>query len=145
MRRSALALSLALSIVYLVIAVLITTAASFKGMCGDGDFRPSCGMFVFGIALYGAIAIGASTTFLTLAAVVFRRRASQLLKIGSLLYTGALLSFVLPVMAADNKFAGAIVALAVFPLSLILLAAASMCFVLWVGRWVQTRFPTPRI
>src|SRR5260370_15698427 len=145
MRRSAPALSLAFSMVYLVIAISIPTAASFKGMCGDGDFRPSCGMFTFGIALYGAIAIGTAPTFLTFAAVVFRRRAPQLLKIGSVFYIVALLSFVLPVMTADNKFVGAIVVMEVFPFSLILLAAASMCFVLWVGRWAQTRCATRQI
>ena len=137
MRRSAPVLSLAFCIVYLVIAVLITRGASSKGMCGEGDLLPPCNMFTFAVAVYGVIAIGAVTTLLTLAAVFFRRRVPQLLKTGSILYLVALLSLVLPVMLAGNRLGGAILLMMVLPFSLLLLAAASICFVLWLGRAVN--------
>lgn len=114
-------------------AVLIAAAASFRGMCGDGDFRPPCGMFAFGVALYGVLAIGAVTTLVTMAAVLLRRGFPPLLKVSSILYALTLTSFALPVRAAGNKFAGAIVVMMVAPISLLLLAAASVCFVLWIG------------
>jgi hypothetical protein len=133
MRRSVPLLSSAFCLGYLLSAVLIAAAASFRGMCGDGDFRPSCGMFAFGVALYGVLAIGAVTTIVTVVAIVLRRGFPQLLKVSSILYTLALAWFVLPVRAAGNKFAGAIVVMMAAPFSLLLLAAASACFVRWIG------------
>lgn len=131
--------SLAYCVVYLAIVALIATAASSKGMCGDGDFRPSCGMFAFGVALYGALAIGAISTITVLVGIVVRRRVSLLLKSSAILYVSALLSLVLPVWAAaGSKLAGAIVVMAVLPVSLVLLSAALICIVLWAGRaWAR--------
>src|SRR5437016_4929626 len=108
-------------------------------MCGDGDLRPPCGMFAFGVALYGALAIGAMITLIVLVRIVLKRRVSPLLKTSAILYASALLSFVLPVRAAGNKLAGAIVVMMILPISLVLLAAAFMCLVLWAGRaWAQS-------
>ena len=138
MLRSAASRSLTCCVVYLGIVVLIATAVSSKGMCGDGDFWPPCSMFAFGVALYSALAIGAVMTLLVLVGIVVRRRISPLLKTSAILYASALLSFVLPVRAAGNKFAGAIVVMMALPISLVLLSAALICIVLWAGRaWVQ--------
>jgi hypothetical protein len=136
--------SLICCVIYLGIVVLIATAASSKEMCGDGDFRlPPCDMFAFGVALYGALAIGAVITLVVLAGVVIRRRVSPLLKTSAILYASALLSFVLPVRAAGNKFAGAIVVMMVLPFSVVLLSAASICTALWAGRaWAQSAADT---
>ena len=134
MRRSARLLSFLFSVGYLLLAVLITTAASFRGMCGDGDFRrPPCAGFAFGIALYGALALGAVTTGISFGALILRRRFPRLLNLSSILYVLALAFIVIPVTAAGNKFAGAIVVLIVFPFSLLLLSAALICFLLWIG------------
>ena len=84
MLKSAPARSLTFGVIYLGIVVLIATAASSKGMCGDGDFRPPCGGFAFGVALYGALAIGATLTLLVLIGIVLRRRVSRLLKTSGL-------------------------------------------------------------
>jgi len=138
MLRSASSRSLTCCAVYLGIVVLIAAAASSKGMCGDGDFRPPCSMFAFGVALYGALAVGAVMTLLVLVGIVIRRRVSPLLKTSAILYASAVLSFVLPVRAAGNKFAGAIVVMMALPISLVLLSAALICIVLWAGRaWGQ--------
>jgi hypothetical protein len=100
-------------------------------------------MFAFGVALYGALAIGAMTTLVVLARIVIRRRVSLLLKTSAILYASALLSFVLPVRAAGNKFAGAIVVMMALPISLVLLSAALICVVLWAGRgWAQSSVDT---
>jgi hypothetical protein len=139
MLKSAPSRSLICCVVYLGIVVLIATAASSKGMCGDGDFRPPCSMFAFGVALYGGLAIGAMMTLVVLVGIVIRRRVSPLLKTSAILYASALLSFVLPVRAAGNKFAGAIVVMMALPISLVLLSAALICIVLWAGRaWAQS-------
>lgn len=126
--------SLICCVVYLGIVVLIATAVSYKGMCGDGDLRPPCGMFAFGVALYGALAIGAILTLVVLMGTFLKRRVSPLLKTSAILYASALLSFVLPVRAAGNKLAGAIVVMMVLPISVVLLAAALMCLAVWAGR-----------
>lgn len=139
MRPSAPVISFAFCIAYLLAAILIGTIASLRGECGNGDLQPSCAMFTFGVALYGALAIGAITALVTLVGFVLRRSIPGLLKIGSLLYALALLSFVLPVRAAGNKLGGAIVVIAFFPLSLLLLVAASSCFVMWVGQITHRR------
>jgi hypothetical protein len=123
-----------LLLAYLGIVVVMTTAASYKGMCGDGDLRPPCGGFAFGVALYGALAIGGITTLVVLVGVAFKRRVPPLLKTSATLYASALLSFILPLRGAGNKLAGAIVVMMVLPISLVLLAAASICIVLWAGR-----------
>ena len=138
--RSAPLLSLASCAGYMALAVSITTAASFNEMCGDGDLRPSCGMFIFGVALYGILAIGAVTTIVWLIAVVLRRRFPQLLKVSSILYALALTSVVFPVLLGGNKFAGAILLIAAFPFTFLLLTAQFVCFALWVGDVACRRF-----
>ena len=136
--KSALGRSLTCCVVYLGLVVLIATAASSKGMCGDGDSRPPCGMFTFGVALYGSLAIGAMITFGVLVGIVMRRRLSRLLRTSAILYASALLSLVLPVRAVGNKLAGAMVVMMV-PISLLLLSGALICIVLWAGRaWAQS-------
>ena len=129
MRGSAPLLSFLVSVGYLLLAVVITAAASFRGMCGDGDFRlPPCAGFAFGIALYGALALGAVTTVISFVAFILRRRFPRLLNVSSILFVLALAFFVIPVTAAGNKLAGAIVVLMVFPFSLLLLSTALICF-----------------
>ena len=118
MLKSALSRSLTCCVVYLGIVVLVAIAASSKGMCGDGDFRPPCSMFAFGVALYSALAIGAMITFVVLIRMVIRRRVSPLLKASAILYASALASFILPVRAAGNKLGGAIVVMMALPISI---------------------------
>jgi hypothetical protein len=133
-RRSAPVLSLAVSLAFLVLTVVATIAASSRGNCGDGHYRPPCSMFALGIVIYGLVAVGAVATLITLVALILRQRVPPLLKASSVLYVAALLSLAVPVLAAGNKLAGAIVVLGVFPLSLGLLAAASVCLILWLGQ-----------
>ncbi len=137
--KSAPAQSLAFGVFYLGIVVLITTAASLKGICGDGDFRPPCGGFAFGVALDGALAIGAIFSLVVLIRIVLRRRVPRLLKASAILYASALLLLVLPVWAAGNKLGGAIVIMMVLPISILLLAAALICLALWAGRALAQR------
>lgn len=119
---------------YFAIVALVANAASSKGMCGPGNFRPPCGGFAFGVALYGAIAICTLTMLMTLGRVILRRRVSLLLRSSAILYAGALLSFVLPLRGAGNKLEGAIIVLMVFPISVTLLTAAFTCAVVCACR-----------
>ena len=136
--KSALWRSLTCCAVYLAIAILIAAVASSKGMCGDGYFRAPCSMFASGMAMYGALGIGATTTLVVLVGTVLGRRVSPLLKTSAILYGRALLSLLLPVRAAGNKLAGAIVVMAVLPISLGLLVSSSICVLLWAGHaWAQ--------
>ena len=132
--------SLTCCVIYLGIVVLIATAASSQGLCGDGDFRkPPCGWFALGVAIYGGIAICSMTTLVVLVGIVLKRRVSPLLKISAILYAIAMLSLVLPVRAASSKLAGAIVVMAVLPIGVVLLAAALISVAMWAGRaWVQS-------
>jgi hypothetical protein len=139
--------SLTCCVLYLGIVVLIATAASSQGLCGDGDLRkPPCSWFAFGVAIYGAIAICSITTLAVVVGVVLKRRVSPLLKISAVLYAIAVLSLVLPVRAASSKLAGAIVVMAVLPISVVLLAAALMSVAMWAGRaWAQSSGDTVAI
>jgi hypothetical protein len=95
-------------------------------------------MFAFGVALYGTLAVGAVIALVVLVGIVLKRPVSSLLRTSAILYASALLSFLVPVLTAGNKLAGAIVVMAVLPISLTLLAAAGMCVVLWAGRaWAR--------
>jgi hypothetical protein len=68
------------------------------------------------------------------------------LKISAVLYAIAVLSLVLPVRAASSKLAGAIVVMAVLPISVVLLAAALMSVAMWAGRaWAQSSGDTVAI
>jgi hypothetical protein len=102
--------------IYLAIVILITTVAFSKGLCGDGDSRPPCGGFAFDVSLYGALGIGAIVTVMVLVGIVLRRHVSALLKTSAIVYATSLLSFVLPLRAAGNKLAGAIVVMMVLPI-----------------------------
>jgi hypothetical protein len=127
-------LSVVFSLSYLILAEVITSVASSRGMCGDGDLRPPCAMFFVAIAIYGIAGIGTVSTLGTLVAVALRRRVPQLLKASSVLNVTAVLVLVLPVLAAGNNLAGAIVVMLTLPLTILLLAAAWVCFVIWLGR-----------
>jgi hypothetical protein len=95
-------------------------------------------MFGFGVALYSSLAIGAVITLVVLVRIILKRRVSPLLKASAILYASALLSFILPVLASSTKLAGAIVVMAVLPISVLLLAAALISLALWAGRaWPQ--------
>jgi hypothetical protein len=92
-----------------------TVAAAHRGMCGDGDIRPSCVMFAFGLNIYGMIGLSGVTTLATLVIYVARRRPPVPFKVASILTGAALAAFVLPMWAAGNKLAGAIVVMMVAP------------------------------
>ena len=140
MRRSAPVFSFAVSFLYLATAITIAATAWVKGFCGDGDIQAPCSMFAFGIALCGLLGLGAITTLVTLVAVILRRQISILLKVSSSLYVSAVLSLVLPVRATGSKFAGAIIILFMWPFSFLLVAAASVCFVIWLGQVMNKRW-----
>lgn len=48
------------------ITLAITVTAGHRGMCGDGDLRPSCAMFAVALNIYGMIGVLAVTTLATL-------------------------------------------------------------------------------
>lgn len=118
------------------ITLVATASAARKGMCGDGDFRPSCGMFAIGLNIYAMTAVSAIATLTTLAAYVIRRRPPVLLKAASIFSIVAVLAAVLPVWAAGNKLAGAIVLMITAPFILALLGGASFCVLLWLGKTI---------
>ncbi len=129
------------------ITLAATIAAEHKGMCGDGDFRPPCAMFAVGLNIYGMIGVSAFTTLATLVTYAVRRRLPVLLKTASVLSVAAIGAFVLPLRAAGNKFAGAIVVMMFAPIVLTLLAGASFCVLLWLGEvtggWIERRAGAP--
>jgi hypothetical protein len=125
------------------ITLAATVAAAHRGMCGDGDFRPPCAMFAVALNIYGIIGVSAFTTLATLVTYAVRRHPPVLLKTASVLSVAAVGAFVLPVWVAGNKFAGAIVVMMVAPIVLTLLAGASFCVLLWLGKvtggWIERR------
>ena len=125
------------------ITLAATVAGAHRGMCGDGDFRPPCAMFAVGLNIYGMIGVSALTTLATLVTYAVRRHPPVLLKTASVLSVAAVGAFVLPVRVAGNKFAGATVVMMVTPIVLTLLAGASFCVLLWLGKvtggWIERR------
>jgi hypothetical protein len=73
-------------------------------------------MFAVGLNIYGMIGLSAAAALATVAAYVVRRRPPVLLKTASMLSVAAVGAFVLPVRAAGNKLAGAIVVMIVAPI-----------------------------
>ncbi len=138
-------------VLMLVIVVGITLAATVSaehhGMCGDGDFRPSCVMFAFGLHIYGMIGLLAVTTLATVVTYVVRRRPPVLLKVASILSGTAVAALVLPVWFPGNKLGGSIVVMMLAPFLLILLGGASCCVLLWLcnvtGGWIERRAAVP--
>jgi hypothetical protein len=124
-----------------------TVSAEHRGMCGDGDLRPSCLMFAFALNVYGMIGLLAVTTLATIVTYVVRRRPPVLLKVASILSGIAVTAFVLPVWLVGNKLAGAILVMTVAPVVLILLGAASFCVLIWLGKvtggWIERRAAAP--
>src|ERR1700735_5695473 len=56
------------------ITLASTAVAEHRGMCGPGDFPPSCAMFAVGLNIFGMIAVSAVTTLATLVTYALRRR-----------------------------------------------------------------------
>lgn len=124
---------MAMLAVIIGITLALTFTAEQKGMCGDGDLRPPCPMFAVGLNIYGMIGVLAVTTLATLVTYAVRRRPPVLLKTASILSGAAVGAFLVPVWAAGNKLAGAIVVMMVAPIVLTLLVVASLCVLLWFG------------
>ena len=127
----------------LAVMVSVTLAATVtgahRGMCGDGDVLPSCAMFAVGLSIYGMIGLSALTTLATLVTYAVRRHPPALLKTASVLSVAAVVALVLPVRVAGNKFAGAIVVMMFAPIVLTLLAGATLCVLLWLGKVAGVR------
>ena len=134
MLRSASSFSVLISVLYFITVIALTGAASGNSMCGDGDYIPPCGWFALGLIIYSMLGILGLTIFGSLLAAVLRRRVPILLKSSCLLTIVAVCALILPVRAAGNKFAGAIVVISVFPSVLLLITAASVCVVVWLGK-----------
>lgn len=142
--RSARAFMIALILVVIVgITLAVTLAAGRRGMCGDGNHRPPCMMFAAALNVYAMIGVSAVTTLATLVTYVVRRRPPALLQRASILTIAAVGAFVLPVLAAGNKLAGALVLILISPLTVTLFAGASLCVLLWfgavTGSWIERR------
>jgi len=140
--RSARVFAVASILVVIVgITLAITLAAKHRGMCGEGDLRPPCMMFAAGLNIYAMIGVSAVTTLATLVTYVVRRRPPVLLRAASILSIAAVGAFVLPIRAAGNKLAGAIVEMMIAPLTVVLLGGACLCVLLWLGRvtgrWIE--------
>lgn len=131
----------ALSLLAIVVGISSAAAvvAGHRGMCGDGDFRPSCAMFAAALDIYGMIGLLAVTALATVVTFAVRRRPPALLKRASLLSGAALAVFLLSVRAAGNKLAGAIVVIAIAPVVLTLLGAASLCVLIWLLNMIEGR------
>jgi len=125
--RSGPAVSVAIPLVFLAFAVVVTGVAASRGACGDGDLRPSCGMFATGIVLYSLLAVGALTALTTLVLLLLRRKPPKLAVVSSGLFVAAVSSLLLPVLAVGNKLAGAVVVMLVLPFATLLVLAASIC------------------
>src|SRR5579871_4944241 len=100
-------------------------------------------MFAVGLNIYGMIGVSALTILATLVTYAVRRRPPVLLKAASVLSVAAAGALILPLRMAGNKFAGAMVVLMVAPIVLTLLAGASFCVLLWLGKvtggWIERR------
>ncbi len=114
--------------------LIVTVAAKHSGMCGNGDFRPPCGMFAVGICIYAMIAVTLVSTLVTLFTYAARRRPPVLLKWAAIFTLVGTCVFWLPIMAAGNKLAGAFVVIIVGPFAAVLLGCACFCIVAWVSR-----------
>jgi hypothetical protein len=136
-RRSGRVFSAAIPVICIAFVAVVAKVAASEGACGNGDLRPSCGMFAMAIALYTAVAIGGLTTLATVALALLRRKPPRLLIISSVLLAAAISSLWLPVWAAGNKLAGAVVVMLVFPLSALLALAASICSVVWLSHAIS--------
>jgi hypothetical protein len=88
------------------ITLAVTLAAQRRGMCGDGNFRPPCVMFAFGLNIYAMIGVSAITTLATLITYVVRRRPPVLLRRASILTIATAGALVLAVLAPKNTLAG---------------------------------------
>lgn len=125
------------------VTLATTVNAEYRGMCGDGDFRPPCAMFAVALNIYGMIGVSAVTTLATVITYAFRRRPPVLLRTASILGVAAVAAFFVPVRAAGNKLEGAIVVMTVAPIALTLLGVASFCVLLWLGKvtagWIERR------
>ena len=141
--RARMIAAVAMLTVMVGITLTATAAAEHRGICGVGDFRPSCAMFAVGLNIYGMIAVSAIATLATLVTYAFRRRPPVLVRTASILSLAGVGAFVVPVREAGNKLAGAIVVLMVAPVVLTLLGAASLCVLLWLakvaGGWIERR------
>lgn len=94
---------------------------------------------VLATAVYAFLAIGTVVTVIAFAALLLRRSISPLLNATALLHTAAVLSLLVPVGLAGNKFAGAAVVFLVLPLTLLLLGAAAICFGVWLTQIIRRR------
>lgn len=112
-------------LVFVAIEGIVTTIASSRGACGDGDFRPSCGMFATAIVFYTLMAVDVLSEVATLALLVFRRRPPRLALAGFGLFV-VILSLWLPVLAG-GKLAGAVFVMLLLPFTALLVLGASIC------------------
>lgn len=87
------------------------------------------------------MAVDALSTLATLAYLLLRRRPPRLLSISSVLFLAAISSLLLPLLAAGNKLAGAVVVMAVLPLTALLTLAASICSLVCLSQTINRNRP----
>jgi hypothetical protein len=121
----------------------VTLIAQKRGACGAGDLRPTCAMYAAGLNVYAMIAVLAVTVVATVAMYARRKRPPVQFQAASILSVAAACAYVLPVRAAGNKQAGAIVVTLMAPVVFTLLAFASFCVFYWLVRvaseWIEGR------
>jgi hypothetical protein len=139
--RPGRAVSVAIPLVFLAFAVVVTGIGESRGACGDGDLRPSCGMFATSIVLYSLAAVGALTALTTLVLLVLRRKPPKLAVVSSGLFVAAVSSLFLPVLAVGNKLAGAVVVMLLLPFAALLVLAASICSLVCLSQTIDASRP----
>ena len=141
MGRSGRVVSSAIPIAFLAFVAITTAVASSRGACGDGDLRPSCGMFATGVVLYSLVAVDLLSALTALVLLILGRRPPKPLIISSVLFIAAISSLLLPLHAVGNKLAGAVIVMFVFPLTALLALAASICSLVWLSQTINGKRP----